>query len=152
MDDFTKHKLKFSLSGLQRSEAGGAGPTEQTCLLTQRREAERVGLLAEGDVAENLTKETKEKLKKMFTPSKPNEEITTLDQSTNRPEWTAAKAEAEPEAVQVRQNIPTERPSKESSEEGDEWTRRSRRRRKRGPAGRNLRRRTGPRGSRGPGR
>ena len=44
----------------------------------------------------------------MFTPSKPNEEITTLDQSTDRPEWTAAKAEAEPEAVQTRQNIPSE--------------------------------------------
>ena len=108
MDDIKEHKLKFSLSGLQRSEAGGAGPTEQTCLLTQRREAERVGLLAEGDVAEDLTKEMKEKLKKLFIPSESDEEITTLDQSTNRSEWTTEKAEAEPEAVQVRQNIPTE--------------------------------------------
>ena len=108
MDDSKKHKLKFSLSGLQRSEAGGAGPTEQTCLLTQRREAERVGLLAEGDVAEDLTEEMKEKLRKQFIPSESDEEITTPDQSTNRSEWTTEKAEAEPEAVQVRQNIPTE--------------------------------------------
>merc|ERR1711973_679466 len=101
---------------------------------------ERGGLLAEGDVAENLTKETKEKLKKMFTPSNPNEEITTLDQSTDRPEWTAAKAEAEPEAVQTRQNIPSERPMKENHKEEDKRTQRSQRRRKREPAGRNLRR------------
>ena len=99
-----------------------------------------MGLLAEGDVAEDLTKETKEKLKKMFTPSKPNEEITTLDQSTDRPEWTAAKAEAEPEAVQTRQNIPSERPMKENHKEEDKRTQRSQRRRKREPAGRNLRR------------
>merc|ERR1711926_70667 len=79
-------------------------------------------------------------LKKMFTPSKPNEEITTLDQSTDRPGWTAAKAEAEPEAVQTRQNIPSERSRKENHKEEDKRTQRSRRRRKQEPAGRNLRR------------
>ena len=140
MDDSKKHKLKFSLSGLQRSEAGRAGTTEQTCLKTQRREAERVDLLAEGDVAEDLTAEMKEKLRKQFISSESDEEITATDPSANKLEWMTEKAEAEPETVQIRRKMPTERTSEDSSEDEDEWTRRSRRLRKRRPAGRNLRR------------
>ena len=97
-------------------------------------------LLAEGDGAEDLTEEMKEKLRKHFIPSESNEEGPTPDHITNGLEWTAGKAEAEPEAVRVRQKVPTERSSEESSEEEDEWTRRSRRLRKRRPASRSLRR------------
>ena len=103
MDDFKKHKLKFSLSGLQRPEASRAGPTEQTCLTTQRREAERVDLLADGDGVEDLTEEMKEKLRKEFMPSESDEEGPAPDHITNGLEETTRKAETEPEAVQVRQ-------------------------------------------------
>ena len=140
MDDFTQHELKFSLSGLQRSEVGGAGPTEQTGVKTQRREAERVDLLAEGDTAEDLTAETREKLRRQFISSDSEGEITTMKPGANTVEWKTGKAEAEPETVQTWRERPMRPVSEDSSADEEDWTRRNRRLRKRRPANRNPRR------------
>ena len=61
---------------MQRPETSRAGPTEQTCLTTQRKEAERVDLLttADGDGAEDLTEEMKKELRKEFMSSDSDEE------------------------------------------------------------------------------
>ena len=95
---------------------------------------------ADGDGVEDLTEELQEKLRKEFMPSESDEEGPTPDHITNGLEWTTGKAKAEPEAVRVRQKVPTERSSEESSEEEYEGTRRGRRLRKRRPACKDLRR------------
>ena len=141
MDDFKEHKLKFSLSGLQRPEASRAGPTEQTCLTTQRREAERVDLMtaADGDGVEDLTEEMKEKLRKGFMPSDSDEGEPAPDYVTNGVEWTTGKAEVEPEVGPAKPSVQTKQSSEESSEDEDDWTRRNRRQRRHRPACRELR-------------
>ena len=96
-------------------------------------------LLAEGDVAEDLTAETKEKLRRQFISSDSEGEIITTKSGANTVEWKMEEAEAEPETVQIRRERPTRPVSEDSSADEEDWTRRNRRLRKRRPASRNPR-------------
>ena len=97
-------------------------------------------LLAEGDMAEDLTAETKEKLRRQFISSDSEGEIITTKSGANTVEWKMEEAEAEPETVQIRRERPTRPVSEDSSADEEDWTRRNRRLRKRRPANRNPRR------------
>ena len=114
----------------------------------QRKEAERVDLLttADGDGAEDLTEEMKRELQKEFMSSDSDEEGPAQYNVTKEPELTTVEAETR----QPRRRW-AETSSEEESEREEFLARRNRRLRRHKTMNRNLRRRTNPCGSAGPG-